>query len=71
LAEIYSKFESGNYHHDVVMKEKDLQQCYNLNTMPASVLGTLFLNSSLLNFVGKLLNAIAFEQFGELLTLLL
>lgn len=25
------------------MKEKDLQQCYNLNTMPASVLGDIIL----------------------------
>lgn len=64
MAEIYGKFESGNYHDGVVMKEKDLQQCCNLNTMPVSVLGTLFLNFSLINFVGKLLNTIEFERFG-------
>jgi len=71
LAEIYSNFESGNYHDGVVMKEKDLQQCCNLNTRPASVLRALFLNFSLINFVGKVLNTIEVERFGELLTLLL
>jgi hypothetical protein len=71
LAEIYGNFESGNYHDGVVMKEKELQQCYNLNTRPAAVLGTLFLNFSLINFVGKLLNTIELERIGELLTLLL
>jgi hypothetical protein len=70
LAEIYGNFESGNYHDSIVMIENDLQQCYNLNTRPASVLGTLFLNLSLKNFVGKLLNTIELVRIGELLTLL-
>jgi len=43
LAEICGNFESGNYHDSIVMIENDLQQCYNLNTRPASGFGDIIL----------------------------